>query len=390
MNTISIIGAGLGGLTLARVLRVHGIEASVYEADPSAAARAQGGMLDIHDYNGQLALKAAGLYDEFRGIIHAGGAASRMVDPQGTVLLDQPDDGARPEVPRGALRRILLESLPDGAVHWGRKLTGVRALGGGQHELVFADGSSVTGGLVVGADGAWSRVRPLLSDAKPEYAGTSIIETYLLDADARHPATARLVGGGALYALVPGKGIVAHREPDGVLHTYFALTRPLEFFHGIDFADPDAVKARVAAELEGWAPELTALITDCERAPILRKIHALPLGHRWQRLAGVTLLGDAAHLAPPDGEGANLAMFDGAELGAAIAAHRDDLDAAVAEFEGAMFARSAIAGVEAAQTFKLCFDDDNAPYGLLDLLSGGATRPPRRAGPFPLTDSQTS
>jgi 2-polyprenyl-6-methoxyphenol hydroxylase-like FAD-dependent oxidoreductase len=86
----------------------------------------------------------------------------------------------------------------------------------------------------------------------------------------------------------------------------------------------------------------------------------------------VTLLGDAAHLAPPDGEGANLAMFDGAELGTAIAAHRDDLETALAEFEEAMFARSATAGVEAMKTFKLCFDDDNAPYGLLDLFSGGS------------------
>lgn len=374
MYSVAIIGAGLGGLTLARVLHVHGIAATIYEADPSASARTQGGMLDIHEYNGQLALKAAGLYAEFRGIVHPGGEASRVVDPLGNVLLDQPDDGnaGRPEVPRGELRRILLESLPDGAVRWGSKLTAVRQLVDGRRELAFADGSSAIADLVVGADGAWSKVRALLSDAKPEYAGTSIVETYLFDADTRHPATARAVGGGALYALVPGRGIVAHREPNGVLHTYVALTRPPSFFEAIDFASPEAAKASVAAELEGWAPELTALVTDSETAPVLRKIHALPIGHRWPRVPGVTLLGDAAHLAPPDGEGANLAMFDGAELGRAIAAHRDDLEAALDEFEEAMFARSATAGVEAWETFKLCFDDANAPHGLLGLLSGGA------------------
>jgi 2-polyprenyl-6-methoxyphenol hydroxylase-like FAD-dependent oxidoreductase len=376
MNTVTIIGAGLGGLTLARVLHVHGIKATVYEADPSAAARTQGGMLDIHEYNGQLALKAAGLYEEFRRIIHEGGDASRVVDPHGKVLLDQPGDGtSRPEVPRGELRRILLESLPDGAVQWGRKLTAVGSLGDGQHELTFADGRAVTTGLVVGADGAWSRVRPLLSNVKPVYAGASFIETYLLDADARHPATARTVGRGALYALVPGKGIVAHREPHGVLHTYVVLTRPPSFFDEIDFADPGAARARVAAELAGWAPELTALITDGDTAPVLRRIHGLPIGHRWNRIPGVTLLGDAAHLAPPDGEGANLAMYDGAELGTAIAAHRDDLEAALAEFEEAMFVRSAKAAVEAAETFKLCFDNDNAPYGLLGFFGGGAASP---------------
>ena len=208
----------------------------------------------------------------------------------------------------------------------------------------------MTTSLVVGADGAWSRIRPLLSDAKPEYVGTSFIETYLFDADARHPASAKAVGGGALFALAPGKGISAHRETNGVLHTYVALTKPQAWIAGIDFADPKAAKARVAAEFDGWAPELTALITDGETDPVPRTIHALPTGHRWKRVPGVTLLGDAAHLMPPAGEGANLAMYDGAELGKAIAAHRGDLEAALAEYEEAMFARSAKAAVEAAKT----------------------------------------
>ncbi|MCP3099615.1 FAD-dependent monooxygenase [Myxococcus sp. K15C18031901] len=374
MTPVTIIGAGLGGLTLARVLHVHGISATVYEADASAEVRTQGGMLDIHDDNGQLALEAAGLLDAFRQIIHPGGDATRVLDPHGAVLLDQPDDGQgiRPEVPRGALRRILLDSLPDGAVQWGHKVTAIRPLGGGRHSLVFANGATVTASLVVGADGAWSRIRPLLSDAKPAYVGTSFIETYLLDADLRHPASAKFVGGGALYALAPGKGIVTHREPQGVLHTYVALTRPLEWIAGIDFADPQTAMARVVAEFDGWAPELTALITDGETAPVLRRIHALPPGHRWEHVPGVTLLGDAAHLNPPDGEGANLAMYDGAELGKALAAHRGDFDAGLREYEEAMFIRSAKAAVEAAKIHALCFDDANAPYGLIDLLTGGA------------------
>jgi 2-polyprenyl-6-methoxyphenol hydroxylase-like FAD-dependent oxidoreductase len=230
----------------------------------------------------------------------------------------------------------------------------------------------VTTSLVVGADGAWSRIRPLLSDVKPAYVGTSFIETYLFDADERHPASAKAVGGGALYALAPGKGIIAHRETNGALHTYVALSKPQEWIAGIDFANAMAAKAAVAAEFQGWARELTALITDGETDPVPRTLHALPTGHRWERVTGVTLLGDAAHLMPPDGEGANLAMYDGAELGKAIAAHRDDLETALAEYEETMFARSANAAAEAARTFAICFDDDNAPHGLIDFLTGGS------------------
>jgi 2-polyprenyl-6-methoxyphenol hydroxylase-like FAD-dependent oxidoreductase len=369
---VTIIGAGLGGLTLARVLHVHGIPATIYEADTSADARTQGGQLDVHEYNGQVALEAAGLTDEFRAIIHEGGEATHVLSQHGTVLLDEPDDGTggRPEVLRGDLRRILLESLPGEVIRWGRGVTGARFLGDGQHELRFADESTVTTSFLVGADGAWSKIRPLLSGATPEYVGTTFIETYLFNADVRHPAAARAVGGGALFAVVPGKGILGHREPDSVLHAYVALSKPQGWTADIDLASPATTLARVAAEFEGWAPELTALITDTDTTPVLRTINALPIGHRWDRVAGVTLLGDAAHLMSPfAGEGANLAMFDGAELGKAIAADPQDVEAALAEYEQALFPRSAQFAAESDRNHKLLFGD-NTPESLLKLLTG--------------------
>ena len=371
MNTsVTIVGAGLGGLTLARVLHVHGIRATVYEADASADARPQGGMLDIHENNGQLALKTAGIFENFLEIVQPGGQQTRALDKHGKVLLDDPDDGTggRPEVPRGELRRLLLESLPEGTVRWGHKLTTAAPIGGGRHLLSFADGPTVTSDLLVGADGAWSKIRPLLSSARPAYVGITYIETSLFNSDIEHTASAVAVGGGSLFALAPGKGIQAHREPNGVLHAYVALKKPEEWVGTIDFSSPTAVLACVAQEFDGWAPELTALITDGETAPVGRLIYALPVEHRWNRVTGVTLLGDAAHLMAPSGEGANLAMYDGAELGKALVAAAGDVEAALRAYEEALFPRSAAEAAQANRITEVCFGD-NAPQSLLDFFA---------------------
>ncbi|MDG4663463.1 NAD(P)/FAD-dependent oxidoreductase [Mycobacterium sp. 236(2023)] len=365
MPPVTIVGAGLGGLTLARVLHLHGIPVTVYEADESAMHRTQGGQLDIHPATGQSALAAAGLTAEFRAIIHEGAEATRVLDRDGTVLLDQPDDGqlSRPEVLRGDLRRILLDSLPSDTVRWGHKVSGVDALGDGRHEVRFVNESSITTTLLVGADGAWSKVRPLVSDATPTYTGTTFVEIYLHDADARHPAAAKAVGRGAMYALSPGQGIVAHRESGDVIHTYVILNRPAGWAEGI-------TATVLADEFDGWAPELTELITGHDTPPVPRTIVALPDDHRWAPTAGVTLIGDAAHVTAPGGEGANLAMFDAAELGTALGAQPDDSAAALAACEAAMFSRSRQSAVESKAVLEVMLNA-RAPRGLVDFLRGG-------------------
>jgi 2-polyprenyl-6-methoxyphenol hydroxylase-like FAD-dependent oxidoreductase len=364
---VTIVGAGIGGLTLARVLHVHGITSTVYEAEPSADSRTQGGQLDIHLDTGQPALDAAQLTAQFRAIIHHGAQASRVLDPDGTLLFEAADDGTggRPEVLRGDLRRVLLDSLPQGTVRWGHKVTDVRSLGDGRHDVRFTNGTSVTTDLLVGADGAWSRVRPLVSDASPAYAGMTFVETFLYDADERHPAAAGAVGAGAMFALAPGKWISAHREPNAVLHTYVALHRPADWVTAANLTDA----ASVAAEFEGWATELTDLVTDCDAGPRVRMIYTLPTDHRWERTPGVTLLGDAAHLSPPSGEGANLAMLDGAELAAAIARHPGDTEAALASYEATLFPRSESAGAEALDMLALFLGEEGRSE-LMAVLSG--------------------
>lgn len=369
--SVSIIGAGLGGLTLARILHLHGVPATVYEAEAAEGARTQGGQLDLHEEDGQLALEMAGLTEQYRAIIHRGGGARRVVDEKGQIVVDKPDDGSleRPETLRGDIRRILLESLPPETVQWGRKLVSATPVGNGRHRVSFADGTSTESDILVGADGVWSKVRPLLSDHRPVYSGMSYVDTYLHDVDAAHPEVAELVGNGALYALVPGKGFLAHREAGDVVHTYVVLHRPLDWFDAIDFSDAPAAKARVAAEFDGWAPELLALITDGESAPVLRSIHELPDDHRWSRVPGVTLIGDAAHATVPGGDGANLAMLDGAELGAAIAAHPDDVETALADYESRMFPRSRQAAEAAHRTIEFIFGA-TAPAGVISLFAG--------------------
>jgi len=367
--SVMIIGAGLGGLMLARVLHVHGIQAAVFEADASPTARMQGGMLDIHAEDGQVALAAAGLTGAFEALILEGRQAFRLLDPEGRALFDKPDDGtgSRPEVQRGELRQMLLESLPEDTVQWNRRVSDVRRLADGRHEVRFVDGTTAHADLLVGADGAWSKVRPLVTDVVPTYTGTGCIETYLFNADSKHPATARAVGGGSMGAPATGRAIMAHRERGDTLHAYVMLDRTKEWFTSVDFADPAMAANRIAEEFKDWAPALTALITDSDTAPVLRLFHALPVDHRWERVPGVTLIGDAAHVTAPNGDGANLAMLDGAELGLALAAHPNDVEQALCDFEHAMFVRSAKSAGQGVGFYEILASEDPA-RGLIGML----------------------
>src|SRR5690349_5398980 len=167
---IAIAGAGLGGLTCARVLQLHGLsDVTVFERESSPDARQQGGTIDLHAGSGQEAIRAAGLFDEWRALARFEGQEQRKVDHATAALIEHepPEGDFRPEIDRGQLRNLLLDSLTPGTVSWGLGISSA-APGGG---VTFLDGSAATFDLVIGADGAWSRVRQTLSPAVPRYTG---------------------------------------------------------------------------------------------------------------------------------------------------------------------------------------------------------------------------
>jgi len=364
-HRIVIIGAGLGGLTFARILQKNGLDAVIFERDVSRDARNQGGTLDMHIEAGQRALKDAGLAAEFRAIARPEGQGMRIVDKTGAFLWDEVADDEsfdRPEVDRGALRDLLIDSLEPGRIRWGHKLVHIEPAERGCHILQFENGTSVKAGVLVGADGAWSRVRPLVSDAKPLYTGVSFIEIGVPNVESDYPELAELVGHGSLMALSDDKGLMAQKNGDGRLRVYVAFRKPEDWLatSGIPFDQPAEARAALLKHFADWSHELTELIRACDDSFVPRPINMLPIGLSWPSQPGVTLIGDSAHLMSPfAGAGANLAMLDAAEFAEELLASRDPAFA-IKTYEEKMFARARDAAEESARNLEICIAPDGA------------------------------
>jgi 2-polyprenyl-6-methoxyphenol hydroxylase-like FAD-dependent oxidoreductase len=343
---IAIAGAGLGGLACARVLQLHGLDVTVFEQEPAAGARPQGGSLDMHADTGQAALRTAGLHDEFRALARPEGQQMRAVDPlTGEVILDEiPEDGAefRPEIDRGDLRGLLLGSLAPGTVHWGRSVADVTE----GPRITFGDGTTEDFDLVVGADGAWSRVRRALTGVRPGYSGVTFAEFGLDDADRRHPALAALTGQGTMMTKRGGRVLCAQRNSNGHIRCY-------AIYYAAEDEHPDLLE-----HYAGWHPDLLAFLHEHDGEITHRPLFVLPVPHAWTHTPGLTLLGDAAHLMPPLGVGANLALLDGTELATAIAT-APALDDGVRAYEAGMLPRSIETAKGCAEGLHHLLSDDH-------------------------------
>ncbi|EWZ81023.1 hypothetical protein FOWG_15021 [Fusarium oxysporum f. sp. lycopersici MN25] len=335
---IAIIGGGPCGLTLARLLQTASINFVVFERDesPTSTLRSQGGTLDIHKDSGQEALRRAGLHDQFKSLARYDATTMTLMDFQGKFRASfggDDDGGDRPEIDRRQLRQLLLNSLPTDRIRWGKILDAVyQKENGGARDwtLKFRDGSTESGfRLIVGADGAWSKVRSLITDAKPIYSGKSFIEGRISPDNSQYKLAQQVAGKGTAMAMSAKSTLAVQQLSDASYRMYMGVVAPESLTRPGGDADPnDMDKARKTmlgsgGFYENWTQDLRRLIKASEGPwrpwPLYRLDKTLFSSNdedvhdgrpRWKRAPGVVLLGDAAHLATPNGEGVNQAMYD--------------------------------------------------------------------------------
>jgi 2-polyprenyl-6-methoxyphenol hydroxylase-like FAD-dependent oxidoreductase len=297
-----------------------------------------------------------------------------VVDKHGEVFVDlQPKDEAetRPEIDRGQLRGLLIDSLDPETIQWGQQLESVERSAQDHLRLTFADGRHLDADLLFGCDGAWSKVRPFVSTTKPGYCGITVVETWISSVDTRHPHVAELVGPGIFVATSDDKALIAQRNGDGNIRDYVALRVPEDWTRrcGFAFDQPDAARQGLLEIFEGWAPHLREMLKVADVfIPRLLYTHP-PRQVAWLAKSNVTLLGDAAHVMPFfTGRGVNLAMLDAVELADNLTSGKfSDVTQAIRAYETSMFDRMA-AAISETLADQDVFISRDAPAGIKELL----------------------
>jgi 2-polyprenyl-6-methoxyphenol hydroxylase-like FAD-dependent oxidoreductase len=339
---VIVIGAGIAGLCLAQGLRRAGTGVSVYERDASARFRSQGYRLTIKA-EGSQALSAC-----LPPLLFELCVATSLKQAARMVFLDHrlnqgfskflplptaPDDAGF-GVNRLTLREILLAGLDEG-VHFGKTFTAYEEIGDGTVCAHFADGTSVVGDLLVGADGTGSVVRQqLIPQARLDalhtilYGKTPLtVETLawvpevLVDSFNRISGPDNVALSLATCRTWESTPQAARRLAPTVALTnvpdYFAWTLSLPEEGGEK--DSAALHRLALDAVRDWHPALRRLIAEADSPTIFPiTISSAQPVEPWQ-VPSVTLLGDAIHtMSPGRGEGATTALRDAALLRRAL------------------------------------------------------------------------
>lgn len=362
---IAIIGAGPGGLTLASILQKNGFQPVIYEREQTSVHSLQGGSLDIHTDTGQWALKEAGLLEQFQTLARYEGEDFRLLDKTGKIYLDEIADvneGERPEIDRSQLCQILLDSVDEASIRWGYQLSHAVPAVDDQYELHFENGAIDIVDLVVAADGAFSHVRPLLTESQAAYSGLTMIELNLEHISTAHPEILAFNRRGKLFALADHKAIIAQLNGDDSLRLYLSFQTDQNWLKtcGISFDQPDKAKDQLLHLFDDWNEQLKDYIRAAVGPIRPRRIYMLPIGLTWEHKHGVTMIGDAAHLMSPfAGEGVNLAMQDAANLAISLI-QATNMNKAIQQYEQDMFTYSAQSAYISDQSLQICFGDHAA------------------------------
>jgi len=355
-KNIAIVGGGPGGLTLARILQMNGADVTVYERDANSEARAKGATLDLHEESGLRALAEAGLMDEFWANYRPGADKLRIVDKNANIIFNDDADGRdgsnRPEIDRGPLQKILLDSLKPGTVVWDSKFVSLSQQNGAC-KLDFENGESAFADIVIAADGANSKLRPYITSIKPFYSGVTAVEGAVYSSAVTSPRVHELLNGGKIFAMGDAKSLIVSSKGDGslVFYTSFNCDEDWVKTSGINFADKSCIMNWFKQEYAGWDDLWLELFENASTNYVPRPLYCFPFDQNWETLPNITMIGDAAHLMPPfAGEGVNMAMLDALELGLCLMSDNyADVQSAIAAYETEMRAR---AGATAEQTME--------------------------------------
>ncbi|MFC0543490.1 FAD-dependent oxidoreductase [Kutzneria chonburiensis] len=312
MTRILIIGGGIAGTSAALAVHKAGFDATVYEAHPNTGADI-GAFLTLAS-NGMIALAQL---DAAEAIARVGFPLTSMRitantgDVLGVTPIGEQDDPLKHY--RCIGRAELGAALREEAVRRGIEIVhGKRLTNIDDDTVTFADGSTATGDLILGADGLNSTTRQLFAPTTPRYAGQRVFYGYTSDAKPDHePGRIDMVRGS-------GAAMGYTVSPQGETNWFCRVADDELSADDIAAGTPEHWRAVLLPLVEADNTPAAEIIAATADRLMVTNAKDLPEGMPW-RSGRLLLIGDAAHAASPaTGQGASMAIEDAVVLGKAL------------------------------------------------------------------------